>query len=165
MKTRITQTSKAILLAGMLCTAAAHAEIYIINSQTLDPEQLGTGGGHSLSDVAANRKVLLDYYQYTHQQTAVAGHQQSTQELTYKIQQLSQTGADEQTLTSINSQITQLQDAIQTTLPALSKFEMPEFQQLHRTEQENARQLENLQQQAAKIPVIQSLAHPPADKQ
>ncbi|MDO5639678.1 MAG: hypothetical protein Q4G28_07380 [Neisseria sp.] len=144
--------TRALLLCGLMLAQPVGAEIFIINTQTLDPEQLGTGRGHSLSDVEANRKVLLDYYRYSEQQAAVVGHQQSTRDLAYKIQLLSQSGADEQTLNEVNSQLKQLQQAVQAALPGLSKFELPEFRQLHRIEQENAAQLENLQQQVGKIP-------------
>lgn len=152
---------RSILLAGsLLCAWPLQAQVYIINTQTLDPEQLEPGSGHSLGDVEANRKILLDYYHYSERQNAVLGRQQATRDLAYKIQQLSQTGADEPTRLSINNQLKLLQNATRAELPELSKFELPEFRQLQQIEQENAAQLENLQQQAAQIPAAPASVHP-----
>ncbi|UOO81055.1 hypothetical protein LVJ83_08685 [Uruburuella testudinis] len=152
----------ALIAFSLLCAWPAQAEIYIINTQTLDPEQLGPGSGHSLSNIEANRRILLDYYHYTDQQQAVLNRRQATQDLAYKIEHLKQTGADKQTLADINSQLKQLQNAAHTALPELSKFALPEFKQLHQIEQENAAQLENLQQQSAKIPTTPNITDPPA---
>ena len=59
----------ALLTCCLFSIHAAQAQVYIINTQTLDPEQLGTGGGHSLSDVKANRAVQLEYYHYSERLT------------------------------------------------------------------------------------------------
>jgi hypothetical protein len=82
----------ALLTCCLFSIHAAQAQVYIINTQTLDPEQLGTGGGHSLSDVKANRAVQLEYYHYSERQAAVANRRQTIMNLAQQIDTLAQSG-------------------------------------------------------------------------
>ena len=99
----------ALLTCCLFSIHAAQAQVYIINTQTLDPEQLGTGGGHSLSDVKANRAVQLEYYHYSERQAAVANRRQTIMNLAQQIDTLAQSGTDQQTLTLLDEQIRHLQ--------------------------------------------------------
>ena len=141
----------ALLTCCLFSIHAAQAQVYIINTQTLDPEQLGTGGGHSLSDVKANRAVQLEYYHYSERQDAVANRRQTIMNLAQQIDTLAQSGTDQQTLTLLDGQIRQLQAATQESLAFLSPFTLPEFKQLYQAEQENAALLTALQQKSAAL--------------
>lgn len=150
-----TTTISALLLAGCLAAIpASHAEIFIINTQTMEPEQVDTATSRSLSDVQANRAVLLQYYHYDERRNAALLHQRSIQELSYRVQQFTQTGADEPTLAALNNQIRQLQGDTQKALVFLSPFELPEMKQLYAVEKDNADKLAQLQRQAETIRTI-----------
>ena len=145
------------LVSGMLAfNVSAYGEVLIINTQTLDPATLTvqpstsnvgtkgrsaqTGSGKKRGEavpvrsdasfIDSTKALLLERYGYQEKSAAVASRSRLIQDLALKI------------------------DEIGRSSTVLSKFELTEFQQLYRAEQQNASQLKQLQAKLNKVPVV-----------
>lgn len=168
------------LVSGMLAfNVSAYGEVLIINTQTLDPATLtvqpstsnvGTKGrsaqtGSSKKREAApvrsdasfidsTKALLLERYGYQEKSAAVASRSRLIQDLALKIDEIGRSSASEKMVSELKGIMNQLNTEIGRSSADLSKFELTEFQQLYRTEQQNASQLKQLQVKLNKVPVV-----------
>ena len=168
------------LVSGMLAfNVSAYGEVLIINTQTLDPATLtvqpstsnvGTKGrsaqtGSSKKREAApvrsdasfidsTKALLLERYGYQEKSAAVASRSRLIQDLALKIDEIGRSSASEKMVSELKGIMNQLNTEIRRSSTDLSKFELTEFQQLYRAEQQNASQLKQLQAKLNKVPVV-----------
>ncbi len=168
------------LVSGMLAfNVSAYGEVLIINTQTLDPATLTvqpstsnvgtkgrsaqTGSGKKreaapvrsdASFIDSTKALLLERYGYQEKSVAVASRSRLIQDLALKIDEIGRSSASEKMVSELKGIMNQLNTEIGRSSADLSKFELTEFQQLYRAEQQNASQLKQLQAKLNKVPVV-----------
>lgn len=169
------------LVSGMLAfNVSAYGEVLIINTQTLDPATLTvqpstsnvgtkgrsaqTGSGKKRGEAApvrsdasfidSTKALLLERYGYQEKSAAVASRSRLIQDLALKIDEIGRSSASEKMVSELKGIMNQLNTEIGRSSADLSKFELTEFQQLYRAEQQNAFQLKQLQAKLNKVPVV-----------
>ncbi len=168
------------LVSGMLAfNVSAYGEVLIINTQTLDPATLTvqpstsnvgtkgrsaqTGSGKKreavpvrsdASFIDSTKALLLERYGYQEKSAAVASRSRLIQDLALKIDEIGRSSASEKMVSELKGIMNQLNTEIGRSSADLSKFELTEFQQLYRAEQQNASQLKQLQAKLNKVPVV-----------
>ena len=168
------------MVSGMLAfNVSAYGEVLIINTQTLDPATLtvqpstsnvGTKGRSAqagsgkkreaapvrsdASFIDSTKALLLERYGYQEKSAAVASHSRLIQDLALKIDEIGRSSASEKMVSELKGIMNQLNTEIGRSSADLSKFELTEFQQLYRAEQQNASQLKQLQAKLNKVPVV-----------
>jgi hypothetical protein len=168
------------LVSGMLAfNVSAYGEVLIINTQTLDPATLtvqpstsnvGTKGRSAqagsgkkreaapvrsdASFIDSTKALLLERYGYQEKSAAVASRSRLIQDLALKIDEIGRSSASEKMVSELKGIMNQLNTEIGRSSADLSKFELTEFQQLYRAEQQNASQLKQLQAKLNKVPVV-----------
>lgn len=169
------------LVSGMLVfNVSAYGEVLIINTQTLDPATLTvqpstsnvgtkgrsaqTGSGKKRGEAApvrsdasfidSTKALLLERYGYQEKSAAVASRSRLIQDLALKIDEIGRSSASEKMVSELKGIMNQLNTEIGRSSTDLSKFELTEFQQLYRAEQQNASQLKQLQAKLNKVPVV-----------
>lgn len=168
------------LVSGMLAfNFSAYGEVLIINTQTLDPATLTvqpstsnvgtkgrsaqTGSGKKreaapvrsdASFIDSTKALLLERYGYQEKSAAVASRSRLIQDLALKIDEIGRSSASEKMVSELKGIMNQLNTEIGRSSTDLSKFELTEFQQLYRAEQQNASQLKQLQAKLNKVPVV-----------
>ena len=167
-----------IFVSGVLAySVSAYGEIFIINTQTLDPATLTvqpsnagakgrntrSGGGKKqeaaplqseTSFIDSTKALLLERYGYQEKSAAVASRGRLIQDLSLKMDEIGRSGASEKTVSELKGIMNQLNAEISRSSSDLSKFELAEFQRLYRAEQQNASQLKQLQAKLNKVPVV-----------
>ena len=156
------------LVSGMLAfNVSAYGEVLIINTQTLDPATLtvqpstsnvGTKGRSAQTGSGKKRgeaaPVRSERYGYQEKSAAVASRSRLIQDLALKIDEIGRSSASEKMVSELKGIMNQLNTEIGRSSADLSKFELTEFQQLYRAEQQNASQLKQLQAKLNKVPVV-----------
>ena len=167
------------LVSGVLAfNVSAYGEVLIINTQTLDPATLtvqpstsnvGTKGRSAqtggkkreaapvrsdASFIDSTKALLLERYGYQEKSAAVASRSRLIQDLALKIDEIGRSSASEKMVSELKGIMNQLNTEIGRSSADLSKFELTEFQQLYRAEQQNASQLKQLQAKLNKVPVV-----------
>ena len=168
------------MVSGMLAfNVSAYGEVLIINTQTLDPATLTvqpstsnvgtkgriaqTGSGKKreaapvrsdASFIDSTKALLLERYGYQEKSAAVASRSRLIQDLALKIDEIGRSSASEKMVSELKGIMNQLNTEIGRSSADLSKFELTEFQQLYRAEQQNASQLKQLQAKLNKVPVV-----------
>lgn len=144
-----------------------YAEIFIVNTQTLEPQtssasQLPTSTPQfSLSTIDANTIRLLQQHQYTDKATAVNQRQQKLKVMTAQVASWMQHGASEQSLEKVRAALSQTGTEIQQSMAVLSGLDLPEFQQLYTLEEQNARIVQDLGKKLVRVRTVGAAAAVP----
>lgn len=147
------------LLGGLtlLFSLSAHAEFFIINTQTLNPEEFSQSAGRSsLSDMDASKTALLQYYQYPERAAAVQGRRQTIDHIAAQMPSLLQNGASESVIGELNAYVRQTEPQIRQSLDFLADFELSELKQLYEIEKRNDKQLQRLKSEIPRIKIVES---------
>ena len=151
------------LLGGLilLFSFSAHAEFFIINTQSLDPAEFSQNAGRSsLSDVEASKTALLQYYQYPERAAAVQQRRQILDHIAAQLPSLLQNGASEAVIGELNAYVRQAEPQIKQSLAFLADFELAELKQLYELEQRNDTQLQRLKAEIGRIKVVEAAPQP-----
>ena len=158
--TKILSISIALSLT-LAAALPAQAEIFIINTQTLEPASMESQSGTSLSNVQANRQILLNYYHYSERAQAAQQRRLLINQLNNQVTQWLQTGIDQTSSDNLKGQINQLNRDTQEAIKFLAPFTLPELRQLHGFEEQNFAVLEKLQKDSDQLKIVATPNPPP----
>lgn len=145
-----------ILSAAMVLsvTPAAYAEVFVVNTATIETPQAASQPYFSLSNLDAGKIKLLQSYGYAERAAASNKRRQSLMLLSAQLAGWKKSGApDQDSVNNIRKSLAGMDAEIRESLGTLGNLDVPELQRLYENEQKNAQAVRALQQQAEKIKV------------